>query len=330
MIIVVVGAGLAGCSVARILAEAGFKVEVFEKTDTIGGLCYDNEQCQIYGPHIFHTSNPDVINFVLRFAKWKPFCNRPIALTEYGEVRLPISVETMKDINKETLNEKTEIDKEKIFEAVIEGYSLKQWGKRPEREVLDRLKVYDGLSGSYFNDIFEGLPECGFTEMLRNMLRHPNIKVHFNTTLSNTECPLVWTGPIDEFEGFNEKIDWRGLDFQYSIKEDEGRLSPVLNICVDSDKRTRSTDMTMLLSLGGKSDKHIFVDEIPATNGKKYYPIVEESKREYIRLFIEKKKNDKVFFCGRSATASYLDMDEVIEQALSVSNDIIESLMKGE
>lgn len=80
----IIGAGLAGCSCASILADSPYfsQIDLYEQIGYVGGLCCDNmgkKVFQYYGPHIFHTSNPKIIEFVLKFSKWKPFCNRPIA-----------------------------------------------------------------------------------------------------------------------------------------------------------------------------------------------------------------------------------------------------------
>lgn len=99
----IIGAGLAGCSCASILADSPYfsQIDLYEQIGYVGGLCCDNmgkKVFQYYGPHIFHTSNPKIIEFVLKFSKWKPFCNRPIAVTDKGLARLPISIETVKDL----------------------------------------------------------------------------------------------------------------------------------------------------------------------------------------------------------------------------------------
>lgn len=316
----IVGAGLAGCSCARLLAEQGFKVDIFEKYE-IGGLCRDDNatKFQYYGPHIFHTSNPEVICFVLRFADFKAFTNRPIAWTDRGLARLPISIETTKDLKKQTLDDETETDNECIFENIIKDYSKKQWGKPADKSVLDRLKVYEGLSGSYFNDTFEGLPTNGFGNMMENMLNHPNINITFleSDENGNGYDYVIWTGAIDELVGMNEKVEWKGTKF-VEHKDDmfRPRLAPVYNICTDYLQMTRSTDMDALT--GGNSG--LILEEIPNGNGK-HYPIVEN--RQKLDEWIAEKEKQGLYCCGRLGTASYFDMDDTIENAMEVCQKII-------
>lgn len=67
----IIGCGITGVVIGRILAEQNFKVEILEKREHIGGNLYDYEHNGIlvhkYGPHIFHTSKKHVIDFVERF-----------------------------------------------------------------------------------------------------------------------------------------------------------------------------------------------------------------------------------------------------------------------
>lgn len=320
----IVGAGLAGCSCAAILADNPFveRIDVYEKKYKIGGLCQDDSSYglfQLYGPHIFHTSNPNVINFVLRYSNFKPFTNRPIAFTDNGLARLPISIETLKDLKNESLEDETSLDENCIFDNIIKDYSEKQWGKPANKKVLERLKIYDGLSGSYFNDLFEGLPENGFSKMLEKMLDSKKIHLLFEKADENKDGYdfVIWTGPIDELKDFDCKLDWKGTDFVYSNYDFiKPRLAPVYNICSSYLMMTRTTDMDKLT--GGNSG--LILNEYPGGIGK-HYPIVEN--RKAIDKWIENKKEQGLYCCGRLGTASYFDMDDTIENAFKVCEEII-------
>lgn len=325
----IVGAGLAGCSCANILADCPMveRIDIYEKHDIIGGLCFDNGEFGLYqycGPHIFHTSNPKVINYVLKFAEFKPFTNRPIACTDSGLARLPISIETVKDLKKQSLDDETILDKQCIFDNVIKDYSFKQWGKPADKKVLDRLKVYEGLSGSYFNDLFEGIPKAGFTKMMLKMLDSFKINVINEEADSNKgDYELViWTGPIDEIKGFNEKIEWRGTKFVYHNYDFLApRLAPVYNMCSEHFQSTRSTDIDQLT--GGNSG--MILEEFPGGDDK-HYPIVEN--REKVDRWIGEKEAEGLYCCGRLGTASYFDMDDTIENAFEVCERIVRKAIK--
>ncbi len=80
--IAAVGAGLTGAVIARELAEAGFEVDVFDSRHHIAGNCHterDGEtgvMVHVYGPHIFHTDDEDVWNYVNRYETFLPYKNR--------------------------------------------------------------------------------------------------------------------------------------------------------------------------------------------------------------------------------------------------------------
>ena len=80
----VVGAGYAGAVCARCLAEGGKRVLVLERRDHIGGNAYDClDQAGVlihqYGPHIFHTNDRRVFQFLSRFTQWRDYQHRVIA-----------------------------------------------------------------------------------------------------------------------------------------------------------------------------------------------------------------------------------------------------------
>ena len=81
----IIGAGYAGAVAARELAErGGRRVLVLERRDHIGGNAYDCPDAHgvlihQYGPHIFHTSNKRVFDWLSRFTGWRRYQHRVIA-----------------------------------------------------------------------------------------------------------------------------------------------------------------------------------------------------------------------------------------------------------
>lgn len=81
----VIGAGYAGAVSARRLAEdAGKTVLVLERRDHVGGNAYDCPDdagilIHRYGPHIFHTNDKRVFDYLSRFTAWRDYQHRVVA-----------------------------------------------------------------------------------------------------------------------------------------------------------------------------------------------------------------------------------------------------------
>ena len=96
----IIGCGFAGGVVARVLAERGEKVKIIEKRNHIGGNCYDEYDeygvlVHKYGPHIFHTNNKEVFDFLSRFTKWYDYQHEVVG-DVYGKIiPIPFNLNTL-------------------------------------------------------------------------------------------------------------------------------------------------------------------------------------------------------------------------------------------
>ena len=209
------GTGISGCTMARLYAEKGYKVNFYESKKNIGGNCYDFLDKEIYvhkfGPHIFHTSNKDVINFVKKFAKFNGYKHRVLVNVKSKVVPLPINFQGIKDLfgkksleiikllkknfkNKpfvtlyELMAIKDDIIQEFtkfLYNNVYGNYTSKMWGVPLEKidpNVISRVKIILSNVDNYFpEDKFQGLPSDGYTYMMKNMINHKNIKLFLNS-----------------------------------------------------------------------------------------------------------------------------------------------------
>ena len=213
----VVGAGYAGAVCARCLAEGGKRVLVLERRDHIGGNAYDClDQAGVlihqYGPHIFHTNDRRVFQFLSRFTQWRDYQHRVIANipdNAGGRMTYPVpfnltSLETAfgpkegkrlgdKLVEQYGAEQKVTIlalrqnpDPEiaaladYVYEHVFVHYTMKQWGQKPEEidpNTTARVPVFLSRDDRYFQDVFQGMPTEGYTPMFEKMLDHPNITV---------------------------------------------------------------------------------------------------------------------------------------------------------
>ena len=211
---IVVGAGLTGSTVARILADNNKKVLVVEKRNTVGGNLFDYvSDCglivQKYGPHTFHTNNKHIVEFIKRFADFKEHHTKCEVFIDGVFTPSPFNFKTIDQfypefkakVLKQKLLNKYRSEKATILELLndkdediynfasflfAKDYSLytsKQWGISPDKvspEVLKRVPVYFSYKDWYFYDDFEAIPIGGFTKFIKRMLDHENINVVLN------------------------------------------------------------------------------------------------------------------------------------------------------
>lgn len=240
---IIIGSGIAGAAAARILAEEqGKKVLVLEKKHHIGGNCYDGKDeygilVHWYGPHIFHTGNEEVYEWLSRFTDWYAFGHEVVARVGDKLLPVPFNLNTLKMVygeEKAAVLEKKLVDTfgfgarvpilklreqqdedlraiaDYVYENVFLRYTMKQWGQTPEEidpAVTGRVPVVISYDNRYFGDKYQGMPRDGFTPMFEKMLDHPNIEVRTNT---NAKDALV----ISEKEG---KVLLEGQEFHGTV-----------------------------------------------------------------------------------------------------------------
>lgn len=246
---IIVGAGIAGATVARKLAEeSNKKVLVLERRNHIGGNCYDKPDdhgilIHEYGPHIFHTGDEGVRDFLSRFTKWYDFGHEVVAKVGDQLIPVPFNLNTLHMVyDKEKaerlekklieeygldsrvpimkLRESTDADVREIADYVYKNvflyYTMKQWGQTPEEispEVTGRVPVVISYDNRYFKDKYQSVPVDGFTPMFAAMLDHPNIEVR-----TGVDCSDV----LDFEDGkiYFEKAEFTG-DLVYTGALDE-------------------------------------------------------------------------------------------------------------
>lgn len=356
MRILVVGAGFAGSIMAERLAEKEHKVMVVDRRDHIGGNAHDytddhGVRVHKYGPHLFHTNSEDVWKHLSRFTDWTAYEHRVVA--EVGGLYMPIPInrttismvarrkfETDEEVQAYLDARRLHLDRvdnseeavlakvgRELYEMFFEGYTKKQWGRPAvdlDKSVCARIPVRTDDDDRYFTDRFQAIPSDGYTAMFGRILDHPNI-----TTLLDVDARLldrdvfdrvVWTGPIDEYFGhcFGE-LPYRSLAFRYGhVAMKNGQLvQPVAQVNYPDLRRafTRSTEYRHIT--GGPGAYTTIQYEYPVDSGEPYYPIPAREPR----ALYEKYRNlgqrlSRVMFVGRLARYTYLNMDQVVAQAL--------------
>lgn len=324
--ILIVGAGISGATIARLLAEKGFQITVFEKKDHIGGNCFDyvdinGIRIHKYGPHLFHTSNLNVINWLSRFTDWVDYKHQVVAQLPNGDfVPFPPNRETLKKVNKEDL-----------VDVFYRPYSEKMWGSKLELinpAILNRVPFIDSIQNLYFpRDNFQKLPKKGYTSLIKKILNHKLIKVMLNI---NYEREMSYgffhtfnSMPIDEFFKFKYgDLPYRSIKFHHETKKiNKFSSHSVINFTDKLSPFTRQTEWKNFPNNNNVNDVTVITKEEPCdymeNNQERYYPINDkEGKNRKLYEKYSKLVPENFTFIGRCGLYAYINMDEAVSSAL--------------
>ncbi|NTE85381.1 UDP-galactopyranose mutase [Agrobacterium rubi] len=369
--IAIVGAGLSGAVIGRELAQAGHQVDIFDRRDHIAGNCHTERDSEtgvmvhVYGPHIFHTDDAQVWDYVNRFQTFMPYKNR-VKTTSRGEVfSLPVNLHTINQFFDKTFRPdeaKAFIDEQAdktiedpqtfeeqalrfvgrdLYEAFFQGYTQKQWGCSPTAlpaSILKRLPVRFNYDDDYFFHKYQGMPETGYTPMVERILDHPGITVHLNSNFERSETEgydhTFYSGSLDGyFDYANGRLGYRTLDFERFTYDGDYQGCAVMNYGEVSVPYTRITEHKHF-SPWEKHEGSVCYREFSRECGPDdvpYYPIrlVEEKEQlaQYAALAAQEKA---VTFVGRLGTYRYLDMDVTIREALDTAGLFLSNEQTGE
>ena len=353
----IVGAGLFGAIFAYEANKKGKKCLVIDKRNHIAGNIYTENiegiQVHKYGAHIFHTSNKKVWEYVNQFAEFNRYTNSPVARYKDELYNMPFNMNTFNKIwgvfTPEEAKQKIEEEKKEanitepknleeqaisligksIYEKLVKGYTEKQWGKRATELpafIIKRLPVRFVYDNNYFNDLYQGIPIGGYTQIVEKML--DGIEVRLNEDFfdkreeyENIAEKIVFTGPIDQYYDFKfGNLEYRSLRFETEIKDMQNfQGNAVVNYTEYEIPYTRIIEHKHF-EFDTESPKTVVTREYPDTwtPGKEpYYPINNDRNNELYKKYEELAKNDnKVIFGGRLGQYKYYDMDKVIAAAL--------------
>lgn len=364
----IVGCGLSGIVLAeRLASQKHEEVLIIDRRNHIGGNIFDYKDRETgitvhqYGPHVFHTNSKEVWNYLSRFTEWHRFMYRVKAVMDGIEVNIPFNLDSLHKVFPKSLADKLEVkliekfgfnkkvpilelrqsnDKDLeflaqyVYEKVFLGYTVKQWGVKPEdldASVSGRVPVYISRDDRYFQDKYQAIPQDGYTAMVKNILNNPLIKVELNTDFNQVRNEieyerLFFSGAIDEYFNYEfGRLPYRSLDIVFKTHNQEYLQSgPQMNYPENYDY-TRSVEYKYYLD--EKADKTIVSYEYscPYEEGKneRYYPIPDKENQNLYDRYAEKAKALKnVWFVGRLGDYRYYNMDQTVLRALELFKDI--------
>lgn len=331
--VLVVGAGFSGAVVARELADAGVPVRVIDQRPHVAGNAYDELdghgiRVHRYGPHIFHTSNMDVVQWLSRFTGWLPYQHKVKAQLASGElVTMPVNAETARIVGAH-----------RVVDVLFRPYTRKMWGLEIEQldpAVLARVPVRDDMNELYFpNDSFQAMPSEGFAALFGRMLDHPLIDVSLQTPFTRgMEAGFAHcfnSMAIDEYFGCDlGPLPYRSIRFHH-VSMPMPRLLPVAVVNFTHDlPYTRVTEWSHFPGNQPQSWTSLTYEEPCAAedNGmERYYPVkdLEGANRARYKRYLDRVPPTMTFI-GRCGQYVYLDMHQAVSAALAASARYLKS-----
>lgn len=361
----IVGAGLFGAICASELKKIGLKCLVVDRRSHIGGNCFTEERdginIHIYGPHIFHTSNERVWQWINQYASFNNFRLMPVANYKGNIYSLPFNMWTFNQLwgvitpeeARQIINDQaSDIDAPSnleeqaiksvgrdVYDKLIKGYTTKQWMRSPKslpKEIIKRLPVRFTFDSSYFSDKYQGIPIGGYTPIFEKLLEGTEVRLDVDFLKSRNEMSamaekVIYTGPIDEFFDYQfGELEYKTTLFDHKRLETENyQGTPMMNY---TDAETPFTRIIEHKHFENSQSPVSWVTwEYPqkyqATSTEPYYPVNDETNNSKYQQYLKLAHSiDNVLFGGRLADYKYYDMHNVIERAL----DFVDKISAGQ
>jgi UDP-galactopyranose mutase len=351
----IVGAGFYGSICAYELNKQGYKVCVIDSREHIGGNCYtenkDSINIHTYGPHIFHTSNEEVWQWINQFVSFNNFRLSPLAVYKGESYSLPFSMWTFNKLwgvthphqaqliieqQSKHIGEPKNLEEQAIklvgtdvYEKLIKGYTTKQWRKDPKllpASIIKRLPVRFTYDNNYFNDKYQGIPIGGYTQIFEKLLKGIDVRLKVNYFTDKKYIPkykkLIYTGPIDKFYNYQfGELEYKTTEFKHQKKKTNNWQGiAVMNYTDEEIKHTRIIEHKHFENTESSVTwiTYEYPTEYKINKTEPMYPVNdEENNTKYAQYKALADKEENIIFGGRLAEYKYYDMHQVITSALN-------------
>ncbi len=354
----IIGAGLFGAVFAHEALQNSKKCLVIDRRDHIGGNTHcqsvNNINVHQYGPHIFHTNDKAIWDYVNSFVEFNRFTYTPMANYRGTYYNLPFNMNTFYQlwgtktpeeakavidgqIAKHQTNKPQNLEEQAlnlvghdIYEKLIKGYTEKQWGRKATdlpAFIIKRLPVRYTFDNNYFNDKYQGIPIGGYNKLSEGLLAGTEVKLGVDyfedkDTLDKLAEKVVFTGQIDEyFDYCFGHLQYRSLRFETEVLEntENHQGGAAVNYTESDIPYTRIIEHKHF-EFGQQPDT-VVTKEYPQEwepGLEPYYPVNDELNNElYNKYKALAETQQKVIFGGRLAEYKYYDMHQVIASALA-------------
>jgi len=356
----IVGSGLTGAVIARMLTDAGEEVLVVERRPHLGGNVHNHIHpsgisIHTFGPHYFRTSSERIWEFVHRFATFYryeaalksyvdgEYENWPIAASyihrKIGNPWEPEFKGMPANFEEASLTMMPQL----IYEKFVKGYTEKQWGVPAhtlDAGLAKRFDVREDDEPRLMRHNYQGIPQEGYSGLMRNMLEGIPVILNFDY-LQNRDAiqhrkHWVFTGPIDEFFNYNlGRLAYRGQKRTHKYSPDVDYLQPCGQVNNPDHAngphiRTLEWKHMMPREFANHIRGTVLTQEVPfsPSDPDQYeYPFPDGANAELYRRY--RKRADSIprlLICGRLGEYRYYDMDQAIGRAMKLAQMLLEEV----
>lgn len=366
----IVGTGLFGAVFTYKAKQQGKKCLAIDRRPHLGGNIYCEKMEGInvhkYGAHIFHTSNKTVWEFVNSIVEFNRYTNSPVANYKGKLYNLPFNMNTFYQMwgvttpaeatakieeqkaeavarmKEQGVTEPRNLEEQAqlligkdIYEALIKGYTEKQWGRKCTELpafIIKRLPVRLVFDNNYFNDKYQGIPIGGYNVLIERLLEGVETRLNCDFFANREELSamadkIVFTGAIDEFYHYQfGKLEYRTVNFETEVLDMPNyQGNAVVNYTEKEVPYTRVIEHKHFEMFGADIEacpKTVISKEYSSewTEGSEpYYPVNDEKNNSlYLKYKELADKETNVIFGGRLAEYKYYDMHHIVEKALEL------------
>lgn len=355
----IVGAGLFGSVFAQQAAERGKRCLVIERRNHVAGILHcdliEDIQVHRYGPHIFHTNDREVWEYVNRFARFNNFVYSPVAACKDGVYHFPLNMNTFSRIwgtripseaqkmlhrhiaaanigTPRNLEESfLKLVGTELYQKFIKGYTEKIFGKKCSElpPDLGNISIHFSYDNRFYNEPYQGIPIEGYDVMIKRMLAGCELMLNtefagFGRANAGIADKTIFTGMIDEFFTFKRgTLEYRTIKHITEVLDIPNYQGTAIVEYPDADVPYTRTIEHKHFQLGSHQPKTVVTTEYPAkwnTTMEPYFPINDEkNQRLYNSYCALAVAQPDMTFCGRLGTYRYYNMAETVRSALDLA-----------
>lgn len=356
---VVVGTGLTGGTIARLLHDAGREVALVDRRDHVGGNVHDHRhssgiRVHTYGPHYFRTGSEEIWQFVRRFAEFDRFSAVVRSWVDGAAEAWPVTASYLRRVagpawRPAFTGEPANFEEaslalmpEPIYRKFVQGYSEKMWGvpaRELEASLARRFEVREDDDPRLMRHPHQGLPRDGYAAFMERLLAGIPLTLGLDYLGARDAVRarklLIYTGSIDEYYGFDlGRLRYRAQRREHVYHPDRAWALPcgqLNNPARENGDHVRTLEWKHLMPEAARvgirgtllTREYPFTPSDPRDNE---YPFPSAADRMlYERYRARAEADPRVLIGGRLGEYRYYDMDQAIGRALLLARRILES-----